>query len=132
MLSLLVIQARSSQSNKLELHFRPEDPYSHPVFGELKHSNNFLLKISKCKVRDAQSANSSCGVLIQSSTSPVNCEQEKSLAAQKVNESRCLSAGALNEIEEQTATNLQEHLSANIVSHVSEAYHFNGENLFLM
>lgn len=97
-----IVKARSSQSNKLELHFRPEDPYSHPAFGELKHSNNFLLKISKCKVRDVQPADSSCGVLIQSSRSPVNCEQEKSLAAQK------------------------EHLSANIVSHVSEAYHFNG------
>ncbi|GMP28711.1 hypothetical protein CsSME_00004145 [Camellia sinensis var. sinensis] len=29
-------QARSLQSNKLELHFRPEDPYSHPAFGELQ------------------------------------------------------------------------------------------------
>lgn len=128
MLTLLVIQARTSQSNKLELHFRPEDPYSHPAFGELKHSNNFLLKISKCKVRDVQSADSSCGISIQSSRSPVNCEQEIFLDAQKVNESRGLSAAASKEIEVQTATNLQEHLSANIVSHVSEAYHFNGEN----
>ncbi|KAF3680398.1 putative general transcription factor 3C polypeptide 5-like isoform X3 [Capsicum annuum] len=122
--------ARTSQSNKLELHFRPEDPYSHPAFGELKHSNNFLLKISKCKVRDVQSADSSCGISIQSTTGPVNREQENScvdsLAAQKVNESRCLPAGASKEIEVQTATNLKEHLSARIVSHVSEAYHFNG------
>ncbi|XP_016447969.2 uncharacterized protein LOC107773035 isoform X1 [Nicotiana tabacum] len=109
-----IVKARTSQSNKLELHFRPEDPYSHPAFGELKHSNNFLLKISKTKVRDVDS---SCGISRQSSISPVNREQENShsLAAQKVNESRCLSA-----------TNLQEHLSANIVSHVAEAYHFNG------
>ncbi|TMW89507.1 hypothetical protein EJD97_017087 [Solanum chilense] len=122
-----IVKARTSQSNKLELHFRPEDPYSHPTFGELKHSNNFLLKISKCKVRDvrsADSADSSCGIVIQSSRSLVNCEQEN--AAPKLNESRCLSAGASKEIEMQTATNLQEHLSANIVSHVSEAYHFNG------
>ncbi|KAJ8527780.1 hypothetical protein K7X08_015231 [Anisodus acutangulus] len=106
-----IVKARTSQSNKLELHFRPEDPYSHPAFGELNHRNNFLLKISKCKVRDVQTADSSCG--ISSSRSPVNCEQENS-------------AGASKEIETQTATNLQEHLSANIVSHVSEAYHFNG------
>ncbi|PHU07602.1 hypothetical protein BC332_24091 [Capsicum chinense] len=107
-----IAKARTSQSNKLELHFRPEDPYSHPAFGELKHSNNFLLKISKCKVRDVQSADSSCGISIQSATGPVNREQENScvdsLAAQK------------------TATNLKEHVSARIVSHVSEAYHFNG------
>ncbi|XP_055800857.1 uncharacterized protein LOC129870211 isoform X2 [Solanum dulcamara] len=121
-----IVKARTSQSNKLELHFRPEDPYSHPAFGELKHSNNFLLKISKCKVRDVQSTDSSCGISIQSSRSPVNCEQENFLDAQKVNESRGLSAAASKEIEVQTATNLQEHLSANIVSHVSEAYHFNG------
>uniref|UniRef100_A0A3Q7J4Y0 Transcription factor IIIC subunit 5 HTH domain-containing protein n=1 Tax=Solanum lycopersicum TaxID=4081 RepID=A0A3Q7J4Y0_SOLLC len=122
-----IVKARTSQSNKLELHFRPEDPYSHPTFGELKHSNNFLLKISKCKVRDvrsADSADSSCGIVIQSSRSLVNCEQEN--AAPKLNEPRCLSAGASKEIEMQTDTNLQEHLSANIVSHVSEAYHFNG------
>ncbi|MCD9559513.1 hypothetical protein HAX54_017512 [Datura stramonium] len=126
-----IVKSRTSESNKLELHFRPEDPYSHPAFGELKHSNNFLLKISKCKLRDVQSADSSCGISVQSSRSPVNCEQENScveysLAAQKVNESSCLSAGASKEIEVQTATNLKEHLSANIVSHVSEAYHFNG------
>ncbi|KAM3320692.1 general transcription factor 3C polypeptide 5 isoform X1 [Capsicum chacoense] len=125
-----IAKARTSQSNKLELHFRPEDPYSHPAFGELKHSNNFLLKISKCKVKDVQSADSSCGISIQSTTGPVNCEQENScvdsLAAQKVNESRCLPAGGSKEIEVQTATNLKEHLSARIVSHVSEAYHFNG------
>ncbi|XP_049403649.1 uncharacterized protein LOC125867261 isoform X1 [Solanum stenotomum] len=121
-----IVKARTSESNKLELHFRPEDPYSHPAFGELKHSNNFLLKISKCKVRDVQSADSSCGISIQSSRSPVNCEQENSLAAPKVNESRCLSAGASKEIEMLTLTNLQEHLAANIVSHVSEGYHFNG------
>ncbi|XP_019247633.1 PREDICTED: general transcription factor 3C polypeptide 5-like isoform X1 [Nicotiana attenuata] len=126
-----IVKARTSQSNKLELHFRPEDPYSHPAFGELRHRNNFLLKISKTKVRDVETADSSCGILIQSSGSPVNCEQEisrvgHSLAAEKVNESRCFPASASKEIEVQNATKLQEHLSANIVSHVAEAYHFNG------
>uniref|UniRef100_F6HB40 S1-like domain-containing protein n=1 Tax=Vitis vinifera TaxID=29760 RepID=F6HB40_VITVI len=49
-------KARSSQSNKLELHFRPEDPYSHPAFGELQPCNNLLLRISKKKSTDGQSA----------------------------------------------------------------------------
>ncbi|KAJ9550139.1 hypothetical protein OSB04_014184 [Centaurea solstitialis] len=44
---LRIGKARQSPSNNLELHFRPEDPYSHPVFGELYPCNNFLLKISK-------------------------------------------------------------------------------------
>nr|XP_016436708.1 PREDICTED: general transcription factor 3C polypeptide 5-like isoform X2 [Nicotiana tabacum] len=126
-----IVKARTSQSNKLELHFRPEDPYSHPAFGELRHRNNFLLKISKTKVRDVETADNSCGISMQSSGSPVNCEQEisrveHSLAAEKVNESRWLSAGASKEFEVQNTTKLQVHLSANIVSHVAEAYHFNG------
>ncbi|XP_033517611.1 transcription factor tau subunit sfc1-like isoform X5 [Nicotiana tomentosiformis] len=107
-----IVKARTSQSNKLELHFRPEDPYSHPAFGELRHRNNFLLKISKTKVRDVETADNSCGISMQSSGSPVNCEQEisrveHSLAAEKVNESRWLSAGASKEFEVQNTTKLQ-------------------------
>jgi general transcription factor 3C polypeptide 5 (transcription factor C subunit 1) len=41
------LQAHNSHSNKLELRFRPDDPYSHPAFGELRPCNNLLLKISK-------------------------------------------------------------------------------------
>ncbi|KAJ0636712.1 putative transcription factor IIIC subunit Tfc1/Sfc1 [Helianthus annuus] len=45
-----IAKARESQSNKLELHFRPEDPYSHPVIGDIvTPCNQFLLKISKQK-----------------------------------------------------------------------------------
>ncbi|CAN8268220.1 unnamed protein product [Cochlearia groenlandica] len=42
-----ITQARESISHKLELRFRPEDPYAHPALGEQRPSNNFLLKISK-------------------------------------------------------------------------------------
>eukprot|EP00257_Ricinus_communis_P021369 XP_015580843.1 general transcription factor 3C polypeptide 5 isoform X2 [Ricinus communis] len=51
-----ILKARTSQSNKLELYFRPEDPYSHPAFGELRACNNLLLKISKKKKK----TNSQC------------------------------------------------------------------------
>ncbi|XP_027360162.1 general transcription factor 3C polypeptide 5-like isoform X2 [Abrus precatorius] len=44
-----ILKTRTSQANKLELRFRPEDPYSHPAFGELRPSNSLLLKISKTK-----------------------------------------------------------------------------------
>ncbi|XP_028115124.1 DEAD-box ATP-dependent RNA helicase 52C-like isoform X2 [Camellia sinensis] len=37
-----VQMARSLQSNKLGLHFCPEDPYSHPAFGELQPCNIFF------------------------------------------------------------------------------------------
>lgn len=60
---VLNLQARSSQSNKLELFFRPEDPYSHPTFGELRACSNLLLKISKKKssssINSPNSANKS-------------------------------------------------------------------------
>ncbi|XP_050376747.1 uncharacterized protein LOC126791048 isoform X1 [Argentina anserina] len=39
----------SLSSNRLELHFRHDDPYSHPAFGDLRPCKNFLLKISKTK-----------------------------------------------------------------------------------
>ncbi|KAI5583146.1 hypothetical protein POPTR_007G145000v4 [Populus trichocarpa] len=44
-----ILKARSSQSNTLELYFRPEDPYSHPVSGELRSCHSMLLKITKKK-----------------------------------------------------------------------------------
>ncbi|CAL9231422.1 unnamed protein product [Arabidopsis halleri] len=42
-----ITTARELMSNKLELHFRPEDPYAHPVLGEQRPCHGFLLKISK-------------------------------------------------------------------------------------
>ncbi|KAM3702172.1 hypothetical protein ACJW31_04G005100 [Castanea mollissima] len=35
-----LLKARSSPSNKLELRFRPDDPYSHPAFGEISFSKS--------------------------------------------------------------------------------------------
>jgi general transcription factor 3C polypeptide 5 (transcription factor C subunit 1) len=46
-----ITTARESTSNKLELHFRPEDPSAHPAYGERRHCNGFLLKISKEDVK---------------------------------------------------------------------------------
>ncbi|KAL0847542.1 hypothetical protein Bca101_020788 [Brassica carinata] len=42
-----ITTARESTSNKLELHFRPEDPYAHPAWGERRPCNGFLLRIYK-------------------------------------------------------------------------------------
>lgn len=68
-------------SKELELHFRPEDPYSHPVHGKSSLSKNFLLKISKHKTQE----------------------------------------------DETPTTEEPEHkIYADIVSHVTEAYNFNG------
>ncbi|XP_047165634.1 general transcription factor 3C polypeptide 5-like [Vigna umbellata] len=95
-----ILKARSSQSNKLELRFRPEDPYSHPAFGELRPTNTLLLKISKRKspsVREAKEASSSSGVK--------NGEQENQPESERKQE---------------------ESLCANIVARVTDAYFFDG------
>ncbi|PQQ17858.1 hypothetical protein Pyn_24437 [Prunus yedoensis var. nudiflora] len=47
-------KAHSSQSNRLELHFRHQEPYSHPTFGDLRPCNNLLLKISRTKSNAGQ------------------------------------------------------------------------------
>ncbi|KAL7586644.1 hypothetical protein Lser_V15G40448 [Lactuca serriola] len=52
-----ISMAHDSPSNLLELHFHPEDPYSHPAHGELVPCNNFLLKISKQNIQPEITAN---------------------------------------------------------------------------
>ncbi|XP_048439763.1 general transcription factor 3C polypeptide 5 isoform X2 [Pyrus x bretschneideri] len=111
-------KARTSQSSRLELHFRPEDPYAHPAFGDLRPCNNFLLKISKTKSSAGQSDQVSdrtfkrslqdatdLGKGIQSS------EPESELLARKEDELRKPDNDQLN---------------FDIVARVPEAYHFDG------
>ncbi|XP_061346059.1 uncharacterized protein LOC133291756 isoform X2 [Gastrolobium bilobum] len=100
-----ILKARSSQSNKLELHFRPQDPYSHPAFGELRPSNALLLKISKRKPIDVHDANH---------VSRSGMENEM-----RTNQP---------EIEHKDAddVNGEANLCADIVAHVPEAYFFEG------
>lgn len=40
-------QARSSDSNYLELKFRPEDPCAHAAFRELQQTSDLLLRIKR-------------------------------------------------------------------------------------
>ncbi|KAL2652989.1 hypothetical protein R1flu_021117 [Riccia fluitans] len=42
-----LLKARSSPANFLELKFRPDDPYAHPAFGELNHSSDLVLRLSR-------------------------------------------------------------------------------------
>ncbi|CAL9101347.1 unnamed protein product [Musa textilis] len=49
-----IAKVRSSETGNLELRFRPEDPCSHPAFGELRSSTGLLLRI--CKTRGGEHA----------------------------------------------------------------------------
>ncbi|KAJ7536244.1 hypothetical protein O6H91_12G062100 [Diphasiastrum complanatum] len=42
-----ISKVHSSDTSYLELHFRPEDPHSHPAFGELHKTSGLLLRISR-------------------------------------------------------------------------------------
>ena len=49
-LLLPLSQVRSSDPGaRLELRFRPEDPYCHPAFGQSRASTGLLLRLSKRK-----------------------------------------------------------------------------------
>ncbi|MBA0709153.1 hypothetical protein Golax_024213 [Gossypium laxum] len=112
---ILPFLARTSQSNRLELHFRPEDPYSHPAFGELSPCNNLLLKISKKKCSNRQTAEAS-SKLQECSTSGVNDAENPKQPFQV----------EVERPEEEEEEEEESNLCADIVCHVSEAYNFDG------
>ncbi|GER27790.1 transcription factor IIIC [Striga asiatica] len=123
-------QVRSEKSNKLKLHFRPEDPYSHPAFGELLPCNNYLLRISKKKVKDSQ--NMKVCNMNSNHTSSSSLHTEKNIAisqstetTENITQPECESISSASEVK-QINDGAQEELFADIVSRVSEAYHFNG------
>ncbi|GMQ07395.1 hypothetical protein CsSME_00051599 [Camellia sinensis var. sinensis] len=122
-------QARSLQSNKLGLHFRPEDPYSHPAFGELQPCNNFLLKITKKAVRNGQDAENTDRVSTCLSEDEIHLNQKSCTESvkndQHVDECQIDSITAPTEVKAQLPEEVQEDISADIVARVSEAYYFN-------
>ncbi|CAL5415566.1 unnamed protein product [Camellia sinensis] len=125
-----VQMARSLQSNKLGLHFRPEDPYSHPAFGELQPCNNFLLKITKKAVWNGQDAENTDRVSTCLAEDEIHLNQKSCTESvkndQHVDECQIDSITAPTEVKAQLPEEVQEDLSADIVARVSEAYYFNG------
>ena len=115
----------------MELHFRPEDPYSHPAFGELQPCNNFLLRISKKKSTDGQSAEVSSKVSKCPPTDSTNpkqkiCGSESVGSEQHGSQPEGESVATGEEVEAQISGEVPIRLCADIIARVSEAYHFNG------
>ncbi|EPS67527.1 hypothetical protein M569_07249 [Genlisea aurea] len=115
-----ILKVHADKSKKLELRFRPEDPYSHPAFGERQSCNNFLLKISKKKAKDVHNETSGSS---QAESLHVRESSGKGTAAG--NESESIPASSVDEARKKDG-GIQDQLSACIVSRISEAYHFNG------
>ncbi|XP_024544941.1 general transcription factor 3C polypeptide 5 isoform X2 [Selaginella moellendorffii] len=51
-----IAKVRASDAGYLELKFRPEDPYSHPAFGEPHRTSDLLLRISAPKQGDERNS----------------------------------------------------------------------------
>ncbi|XP_071724775.1 uncharacterized protein [Rutidosis leptorrhynchoides] len=104
----LVREFPVAQSKKLELRFRPEDPYSHPAFGEHHPCTGLLLKISKVK---------SCAGKIP----------EASVSRQSQIESGSVSnTQGVDKADNMQTPHDQINLCADIVARVSENYRFDG------
>ncbi|XP_057767251.1 uncharacterized protein LOC130987660 [Salvia miltiorrhiza] len=123
-----ILKVRAEKSNKLELYFRPEDPYSHPASGELQPCTKFLLKISKKKVNDLINVIDRSG---HASANPVHLNEDilisqSTEATENIVKPNCESVLPSSEAKQQISNGPQEQLSADIVARVSEEYHFNG------
>ncbi|KAI4340053.1 hypothetical protein MLD38_024927 [Melastoma candidum] len=101
-----IMKARSSDSNKLELRFRPEDPFCHPASGKLHHCNNFLLKI----YRRSKSFTNAKATPSHNDVSNLRIEQPGEQARDSVS----------------SVTEDKTRICANITAHVQEEYHFTG------
>eukprot|EP00252_Welwitschia_mirabilis_P020208 TRINITY_DN4904_c0_g1_i1.p1 TRINITY_DN4904_c0_g1~~TRINITY_DN4904_c0_g1_i1.p1 ORF type:complete len:617 (+),score=147.01 TRINITY_DN4904_c0_g1_i1:229-2079(+) len=125
-------KARSSDTNYLELRFRPEDPYCHPTFGELHHSNSLLLRISKQQqtkqdksfldTEGISSSNDTHGEV----TRFKSCEQ---LDADQSFQPKGLSSEFVKDAElnaSDTQMGEFEELKADIVAKIDGAYTFDG------
>ncbi|CAN8265036.1 unnamed protein product [Cochlearia groenlandica] len=82
-----ITSVRESTSKKLELNFRPEDPYAHPAWGEQHPFNGFLLRISKENVKQ-DSLPESQPVVATSDTSEA-CQALRADIVARVSESYC-------------------------------------------
>lgn len=128
----LIAMTRTSETNKLELRFRPEDPYSHPAFGELQPCNNFLLRISNINLKNTQEDEVRNRVLERSpSSNSVSLEKETSSTVLKETAEQASQSGTEcdafhTNMEGLVPQEAEEILSADIVACVPEAYHFNG------
>ncbi|KAL6540862.1 hypothetical protein OROMI_024745 [Orobanche minor] len=125
-----ILEVRTEKSNKLKLHFRPEDPYSHPAFGELQPCNNYILKISKKKFKDNQNTEVPDIIPKHIPADSLRIEQnilisQSTKAIEDIIQPECESVPSVLEVK-QIKDGVQEQLSADIVARVSEAYHFNG------
>ncbi|GAB2265472.1 hypothetical protein Dimus_000525 [Dionaea muscipula] len=118
--AILAIKARSSNLNKLEFRFRPEDPYSHPTFGQLYPCNNLLLRISRKECRDEQNEDAVTAEsnYYKESNPKIGEEDEVHLARDQ--------ESAPLKVKDPTPDDMQDCLTADIVAQVRESYEFKG------
>ncbi|XP_047938581.1 general transcription factor 3C polypeptide 5 [Salvia hispanica] len=123
-----ILKARAEKPTKLELYFRPEDPYSHPVSGEHRPCTKFLLKFSKKKLKDTKNVTNHFG---RTSADLLHRNEdilisETTDSTENIAQLNCESLLDSSEAKSQINNGPQEQLCADVVARVSEEYHFNG------
>ncbi|XP_042000064.1 general transcription factor 3C polypeptide 5-like [Salvia splendens] len=123
-----ILKARAEKPNKLELYFRPEDPYSHPASGELRPCTKYLLKFSKKKLKDTENVMNHFG---HTSADPLHQNEDILISqttdtTENIAQLNCESLLDSSEAKSQINNGPQEQLCADVVARVSEEYHFNG------
>ncbi|KAL1553844.1 general transcription factor 3C polypeptide 5-like [Salvia divinorum] len=123
-----ILKVRAEKPNKLELYFRPEDPYSHPASGELQPCTKFLLKFSKKKLKVTKNVENHSG---HTSADPLRLNEDVLISqstetTENTAQPNCESMMASSEAKTQINNGPQEQLCADVVARVSEEYHFNG------
>ncbi|KAI3929253.1 hypothetical protein MKX01_006489 [Papaver californicum] len=124
-----ILKARRSKSNSLELHFRPEDPDSHPAFAEVGPCCNLLLKISKKKTSgtfiDSENPSKSSTTKV-ANLETVACHSKTAEISQEGDVGNIASVGNTSNEVQSDELEVHTNLSANIVARVPEAYYFKG------
>ncbi|KAL8140083.1 hypothetical protein V2J09_006104 [Rumex salicifolius] len=115
-------KVRTSKSNKMELYFRPEDPYSHPASGQLYSCKNLLLKISRGNNNSFLNGDNMNQTKCAGSGANIIHSESVENELKKVDNA----SDSTKLVKNQVPGSMPSHISASIVAQVEEAYHFNG------
>ncbi|XP_057824264.2 uncharacterized protein LOC131036397 isoform X2 [Cryptomeria japonica] len=128
-----IAKARSSDANYIELRFRPEDPHSHPAFGELRQNNCLLLRITRKTTHDGQSSVSQAtfpSEMNENSLQSIDIDHDIRIPGSEnfvLGSSNELDTSDNDEIDTSPAQDsTKEELRADIVARVDHAYSFDG------
>ncbi|CAA6671111.1 unnamed protein product [Spirodela intermedia] len=111
------VETRPENRNdsRLELRFRPEDPYCHPAFGDLRPCSGLLLKVSKKRKKTKK----------KKKKKKQNTNKKEEVKRQESSENGDAEQGEFH-VENEASAAESVQLSCSIVARVHHAYRFDG------